>query len=63
LDGYGLLVCDGKAIASGEIVAKGVHASSQDLEPCRPARLDAVLDRLSWQERGQVEAGVLMNGH
>jgi len=52
-----------KGSASGEIVSERIHSSLKNLEPRRPATLDTVRHRLFGQKRGQIQAGVLMNGH
>src|ERR1700722_444382 len=42
-------------------MAEDVHAASKNLEPCGTSRLDGVRNRLSGQQRGQIQAGVLMD--
>src|SRR5262249_36583444 len=44
----GALVGNGNAIPSGKFVAEDVHASSKNLEPSRPSRLDLVGNAFSW---------------
>ena len=63
LNRHRVLIRKGSAIASGEIVSERIHSSLKNLEPRRPATLDTVRHRLFGQKRGQIQAGVLMNGH
>src|SRR5206468_923957 len=61
LNRYRLLICDGSTIASAEIVSERMHASVKNLEPRRPPMLDLMRNGLSGQQRGQIQAGILMN--
>src|SRR5262249_31012911 len=62
LHGDVFLVGDGNAIASRESVAEDVHAAPKHLQPRRPSTFELVRHRLSGQQRGQIQASVLMNG-